>query len=415
MLFLETPQPSLSFIYQSLGCYHTLQPDKNPYAPPSIPALTPQGFVRWQTIQLLLEPEEHVPLLQAAVKRFDISNPVDGNPFPSWLPREALPSKPDPEMLQWHDRVSDNLMIEVQKSQARRIPNMHARALSDVTSEGTLESSRDSHSRGSSTTDDQSLVNVGTHFTERRPRPFFKPPEPLYMPPGNRPPPQQWGTSKGPLPWNPERQRSNSDPQHHRSSSSNWSQKEGAGRRNTVVRSDTHPRSRPRSPSTVSTSTASSTTSDSSSSSDESDDHARRRTSSTATLQPARSRSSHSLNSPPNTHASRQPSPITHTSTFPLRPASQHDTSSTLPQYRQPVPARANTRGLNVRWGADSVHDISPGRIREKAAEGKSRAKSEERPRRSGDDDENSIDNERGATKGVGGRRYPNNGRAGWR
>lgn len=362
-----------------------------------------------------------MPLLQAAVKRFDISNPVDGNPFPSWLPREALPSKPDPEMLQWHDRVSDNLMVEVQKSQAHRIPNMHTRALSDVTSEGTLESSRDSLSRGSSTTDDQSLVNVGTHFTERRPRPFFKPPEPLYMPPGNsRPPPQQWGANKGPLPWKPERQRSNSDPQHHRSSSSNWSHKDGVGRRTTVVRSDTHPRSRsrPRSPSTVSTSSASSTTSDSSSSSDESDDdqeHARHRTSSTATVQPARSRSSHTLNSPPNTLASRQPSPLTPTATFPLRPASQHDASSTLPQHRQPVNARANTRRLNVRWGADSVHDIPPGRDREKAVEGKSRAKSEERPRRSGDDDRNSIDNERGSMKGVGGRRYPDDGRAGWR
>ena len=320
-------------------------------------------------------------------------------------------------MLQWHDRVSDNLMIEVQKSQAHRIPNTHTRALSDVTSEGTLESSRDSHSRASSTTDDQSLVNVGTHFTERQPRTLFKPPEPLHMPPGNRPPPQHWGPSKGPLPWNPERQRSNSDPQYHRSSSSNRSHKDGMGRRNTVVRSDTHPRSRTRSPSTVSTSSASSTTSDSSSSSDESDDqeHARRRTSSTATLQPARSRSNYTLNSPPNTRASRQPSPIVHTSTFPLRPASQHDTSSTLPQYRQPVPARTNTRGLNVRWGADSVHDISPGRDRNKAVEGKSRAKSEERPRRSGDDDRNSIGNERGPMKGVGGRTYPNDERAGWR
>ena len=359
-----------------------------------------------------------MPLLQAAVKRFDISNPVDGHPFPSWLPREALPSKPDPEMLQWHDRVSDNLMIEVQKSQAHRNPNMHTRALSDVTSEGTLESSRDSHSRGSSTTDDQSLVNVGTHFAERRPRPFFKPPEPLYMPPGNRPPPQQqWGASKGPLPWNPERQRSSSDPQHHRTSSSSWSHKDGVSRRNTVVRSDTHPRSRARSPSTVSTSSASSTTSDSSSSSDDSDDqeHARRRTSSTATLQPASSRSSHTLNSPPNTHASRQPSPITHASTSPLRPTSQYDTSSTLlPQHRQPVPARANARGLNVRWGADSVHDL-PRRDREKAVEGKSRARSEERPRRRGDDDRNDFDNERGPVKGVGGRRYPNDERAGWR
>ena len=104
-IFLETPHPSLALIYRSLGCYHTLQPVKNPFAAPSIPALTPQGFVRWQTIQVLLGPAQHVPFLQAALKRFDITKPHHGGSFPKQLPSEAFPGRPDPAMTKWHDFV----------------------------------------------------------------------------------------------------------------------------------------------------------------------------------------------------------------------------------------------------------------------------------------------------------------------
>lgn len=300
-------------------------------------------------------------------------------------------------------------MIEAQKAQARRIPSMNTKALSDVTSEGTLESSRDSHSRGSSTTDDQSLVNAGIHFPEPRARPFFRPPEPLGVPYTNRPPSQQQlGASREPLPWIPERRRSNSDPQQHRSSSSGWSHRDGAGRPSIVVRSNTQPHPRSRSSSTVSTSSTSSTTSSSSSSSDGSDDHdhLRRRTSSTTTLQPPRRPSSHQLNSPPTTQPFRQPLP-----TFPPRPASQQNLGSALPARHPSAPGRANTRGLNVRWGADSVYDISPGRYRDRDGEGKSRAKSEERPRKRG---EEARDRDgRGQLRGVGGRRYATDRTAG--
>ena len=119
-LFLETPQASLSFIYQSLGCYHSLQPEKNPFAPPSIPVLTPYGYVRWQTVQVLLQPEEHVPFLQEAVKRFEIINPADGCPFPRQLPMETLPVKPDEEMTGWYDRVSAQLLLEEEAAHTRR-------------------------------------------------------------------------------------------------------------------------------------------------------------------------------------------------------------------------------------------------------------------------------------------------------
>ena len=101
-LFLKSSNPALAYIYKSLGCYHTLQPVPNPYAEPSVPALTPQGFVRWQTIQILLGPAEHVPFLQEAVKRLNITD-GEGKPFPKVLPRSAFPGKPDPGMTRWHE------------------------------------------------------------------------------------------------------------------------------------------------------------------------------------------------------------------------------------------------------------------------------------------------------------------------
>ncbi|KAH8690046.1 hypothetical protein BGW36DRAFT_66697 [Talaromyces proteolyticus] len=107
-LFLETKGPALSFIYQALGCFHTLQPTKNPFEAPCIPALLPMGFVRWQVIQLLLSPDEHSQYLQSAVSRWDVPNPTGGT-FPKVIPREAFPESPDQAMLQWHEKVSRRL------------------------------------------------------------------------------------------------------------------------------------------------------------------------------------------------------------------------------------------------------------------------------------------------------------------
>src|SRR5262245_54932226 len=58
VLFVETPPTSISFIYRSLGAFHSLQPapDDDGYGNPTIPALNKRGFVTWQTIQLLLGP-----------------------------------------------------------------------------------------------------------------------------------------------------------------------------------------------------------------------------------------------------------------------------------------------------------------------------------------------------------------------
>ena len=144
-LFLDTSETSLSFIYQSLGCFHTLQPDQDPYSAPKIPALTPQGFVRWQTVQLLLEPEEHGPFLQEAVKRFDLLNPTDGAPFPSLLPKESLPRQPDPDISEWHDAVAQKLMLEAQASAARNLPPRPQMELSDADHESSRQSTADTH------------------------------------------------------------------------------------------------------------------------------------------------------------------------------------------------------------------------------------------------------------------------------
>ncbi|PGH06307.1 hypothetical protein GX51_02504 [Blastomyces parvus] len=118
-IFLHTPHESLSFIYQSLGCFHTLQPTPDPFKPPSIPALRPHGFVRWQTIQLLLCPDEHIMFLQRAVKKFDIINPSGGCVFPKVIPRDSFPSKPDPEMVKWHETVSQKLEDEYHAKEQR--------------------------------------------------------------------------------------------------------------------------------------------------------------------------------------------------------------------------------------------------------------------------------------------------------
>lgn len=150
-LFLEPPHESLSFIYRSLGCYHTLQPDKDPFEAPSIPALTPQGFVKWQTVQLLLEPEEHVPFLQEAVKRFEIKNPGEGGAFPSVLPQEALPKKADAEMLEWHHSALEKLRPDPEAEEARRA----------------TEAAEEVESLTDSSVDGKSIVDAGDYFEPR--------------------------------------------------------------------------------------------------------------------------------------------------------------------------------------------------------------------------------------------------------
>lgn len=108
-LFLSTPSNSLSLIYRSLGCFHSLQPTSNAFESPSIPALLPNGFVRWQTMQLLLGPDEHIRYFQEALKKFEIINPLTGATFPRSIPREAFPEKADEDVCKWHKMISRRL------------------------------------------------------------------------------------------------------------------------------------------------------------------------------------------------------------------------------------------------------------------------------------------------------------------
>lgn len=123
-LFLETSSSALSFIYQSLGCFHSLQPTTNAFERPSIPALLPNGFLRWLTIQILLDPDEHCQYLQKAVAQWDIAD-INGKAFPKEIPRDAFPSEPDPDMVEWHQGVCRRLEDDYVKATTPQYSPLH--------------------------------------------------------------------------------------------------------------------------------------------------------------------------------------------------------------------------------------------------------------------------------------------------
>lgn len=115
-LFLDMPPQSIAFIYARLECPHSLQPAAaTAFCLPTVPALKQRGFVRWQTVQLLLAPAEHVPFIQTALRYFDVRDPDTGTAFPKSIPSVAFPSKPDPEMVAWHETISNRLRIEAEQ------------------------------------------------------------------------------------------------------------------------------------------------------------------------------------------------------------------------------------------------------------------------------------------------------------
>ncbi|ROT35007.1 hypothetical protein SODALDRAFT_321091 [Sodiomyces alkalinus F11] len=115
-LFHVMPHASISYIWQVTGCQHSLQPiPGNDFDPPSVPALTLRGFVRWESIEILLGPEEHVPFIQYAMKHWKLKHPDTGEPFPPDLPKEAFPLKPDNEVDRWHKQCAEKLRQEATK------------------------------------------------------------------------------------------------------------------------------------------------------------------------------------------------------------------------------------------------------------------------------------------------------------
>ena len=106
-------------MFTTLGCFHSLQPTQSPFDTPKIPCLTPTGFARWLTIQMLLCPEENIGFLQKAVHLWNVPGP-NGTIFPKYIPRDAFPTRPDEEMENWHRMVTGRLN---QKNYMRRIQN----------------------------------------------------------------------------------------------------------------------------------------------------------------------------------------------------------------------------------------------------------------------------------------------------
>ena len=333
-------------------------------------------------MQLLLEPEEHVPIIQSAVKRFDIVNPVDGLSFPDYLPTESLPSMPDPEMLDWHEGVSQRLMLEAQGYRSRgRLSagagQHHRKQLSDghsdttaPTEASTISSSFD----GLSITDGRS-PEIGL---AQPAHPRFQPPPPINVA-GNDAPmlssqqQQSQYSTREPPPWSPGQKRSASMPQP--SEQPNYSGSDLS--QNTVTptapqplvgpppanpympnpydphhNQSYHHRGRTRSPSTLSTiSTDSTLSSLTSSSGASSRDHSLRRSHHHPPPQP-----------PVNgLMPSKRPAP-------PRRHSSHQLDRELIPTANNQLAMRrsgdglsnANTRGLNVRWGEDQVFDLPP-------------------------------------------------------
>lgn len=104
-------------MWQVTGCQHSLQPTENDFSPPSIPALTPRGFSRWESVEILLGPEEHVPFIQYAVKHWALRHPETGQTFPPDLPASVFPAQPDQLVDRWHKQCADQMRDEACKEE----------------------------------------------------------------------------------------------------------------------------------------------------------------------------------------------------------------------------------------------------------------------------------------------------------
>lgn len=110
------PHSSLSVIWQVTGCQHTLQPTHDDFAPPTIPALTMRGFSRWESLEILLGPEEHVPFMQYAVRNWSLKHPETGEAFPPDLPADVFPAETDMDVDRWHKSCATRLRSEAASS-----------------------------------------------------------------------------------------------------------------------------------------------------------------------------------------------------------------------------------------------------------------------------------------------------------
>ncbi|KAL1643170.1 Tricalbin-2 [Didymella pomorum] len=144
MLFTETAPSSIAFIYRALGAFHSLQPSASDdgYSSPAIPALKKQGFVTWQTIQLLLGPQEHVPFLQKSVEQFDVIDPDTKQPFLKLLPSKCFPAKPDEAMEEWYEGVAARLRKEADAEANGVRTDNEPRSSADLSGDGSSADER---------------------------------------------------------------------------------------------------------------------------------------------------------------------------------------------------------------------------------------------------------------------------------
>ncbi|KAJ8129498.1 hypothetical protein O1611_g4135 [Lasiodiplodia mahajangana] len=160
----KSPDRTISYIWQALGVQHTLQPiPDNDFVPPSIPALTLRGFVRWQSLQILLGPEEHVPYLQYAVAHWNLKHPFTGDPFPTDLPATAFPAVCDAAVDEWHKACGEKLR----------------EAATPIDDEGGLPRRHDSDSRIHASSNKNHGASTGATFYPRPASDYFRRRRPL--------------------------------------------------------------------------------------------------------------------------------------------------------------------------------------------------------------------------------------------
>ncbi|ORY57158.1 uncharacterized protein BCR38DRAFT_449786 [Pseudomassariella vexata] len=184
-LFVQAPDKAISYIWQALGCQHTLQPTENDYEEPCVPALTLKGFVRWESLQILLGPEEHVPFVQFAVRNWALKHPDTGEPFPPDLPADALPAVCDPAIDKWHRECAGRLRREAipkEESSPQQDPRVYFTHVPGAGHASTATASRHEPAMD--------------YFERERTIPFnhihsrhVVPPTPAPPPPGHRPSP----------------------------------------------------------------------------------------------------------------------------------------------------------------------------------------------------------------------------------
>ena len=143
-LFIETAPSSIAFIYRAIGAFHSLQPSASDdgFSSPATPALTRQGFVTWQTIQILLGPQEHVLFLQKSVEQFDVIDPDTGQPFLKILPSKCFPDKPDEAMEEWYQGVADRLRRETDTEANKMRAKYRHQSSVDLSGGGSLADQR---------------------------------------------------------------------------------------------------------------------------------------------------------------------------------------------------------------------------------------------------------------------------------